>query len=299
MLNETIGIAAPKAKLVNVIPTKDNVDYNTIYYYNNAEILKNFKFIGFNRELRKENVNCILRQIKDETYGGKFIPAILVDINTLYVIDGQHRLTAYEKAMADGIDTEIKVVYEDIPEEYTDDILRLLQEAKKWDNKDYFHRAIVNGNVACKELEEWCFKHSDLCCDKNGKPNRSYAMSFMYGHRMDKEVKDLSIKPLQKKEKEFAEQIYNEVYGMFQAMKYKRANFIEGMTQSWYELRKDKNSTANYFINDMGMGFVYDNIYSELNVYQPTSKKIEWDYKFGQIINNLYRKFREKSSVAA
>ena len=40
-------------------------------------------------------------------------------------------------------------------------------------------------------------------------------------------------------------------------------------------------------------GFICNNIYEELKNYQPTTKKSDWDHKFGAIINNLYAKYRK------
>lgn len=286
----------PKGSLVNVIPTKDNVDYDRIYHYTTAEALDNFIFVNFNRDTYDKNVAKILRQIKDETHGSTFIPAIVVDINTMIVVDGQNRYEAFKKALSEGREVDVRVIYVNVPEDYLDTLIKVLQEGKKWDNRDYFHRAIANNNVACKKIEEWCEKHRELCMDKSG-PNRSYAMSFIYGRRVDKEVKDLTL-TINKTQLDFSEQIYKEVLGMFKAMRYKRQNFLEGMTQAWYALRKDKNSTANFFINEMGMDFVYGNIYYEMENYQPNTKKTDWDYKFGQIVQNLYRKFMEKKRAA-
>lgn len=285
----------PKGKMVNVIPTKENVDYNAVYHYTNGDVLKNFKFSKTNRDTYEKNVSKILRQIKDKTYGAAFIPAIIIDINTMYIIDGQNREVAFEKAFKDGVETDMKVIYVDVPSDYIDDLVRVLQEGKKWNNIDYFHRAMANGNVACRRIEEFCESHS-LCTDPKG-INRSYGMAFIYGRRVDKEVKDLTL-TISQKQLDFAEKVYEEVNGMFKSMKYKRAAFLEGMTQSWYNLRKDKNSSFNYFVDDMGMDFICDNIYSELGAFQPTTKKVDWDVKFGQIINNLYRKYREQSKAA-
>ena len=295
MFNKNTVTPNPKGNLVNVIPTKENVDYDAIYHYTNCDVLKNFRFSKTNRDTYDSNVSKILRQIKDKTYGATFIPAIIIDINTMFIIDGQNREVAFEKAFKEGAETDMKVIYVDVPADYIDGLVRVLQDGKKWGNPDYFHRAMANGNVACKKIEDFCYTH-ELCSNKKG-INRSYGMAFIYGKRVDKEVKDLSL-TITQKQLDFAEQVYDEVNGMFKSMMYKRAAFLEGMTQSWYNLRKDKNSNLNYFIEDMGMDFIYDNIYSELHAFQPPTKKADWDYKFGQIVSNLYRKFREQSKAA-
>lgn len=122
-------------------------------------------------------------------------------------------------------------------------------------------------------------------------------MSFIYGRRVDKEVKDLSL-TISKAQLDYAEQIYTEVLGMFKAMKYKRQNYLEAMVQSWYSLRKDKKTTFNWYIDEMGMDFVYDNIYHEMANYQLTTKKPDWDCKFSQIIQNLFRKYMTQKKAA-
>ena len=282
----------PQGGFVNVIPTKDNVDYTRVYSITDASLLDNFVFLKTNREVSEKNIAKIEKQIKDEEHGAMFIPPILVDINTMTIIDGQNRFTAFKKSMGKGISTEMKVMYVDVDGDYADTLVKLLQDGKNWNKDDYFHRAIANGNAACKEIEKWCMNHSELCMDKSGL-NQTYAMCFIYGKRVDKEVKDLTL-TINKKQLEFSEQIYKEVLAMFKAMKYKKANFIGGMVPSWYELRKDKNNSLNFFIDDMGMDFICNNLYDELHAFQPTSKKSEWDYKFGQIVQNIYKKYQQQ-----
>lgn len=295
MTNSTTVMPNPKGNAVNVIPTADNVDYDKVYSYDNAASVEQFNFLEFNRNTNDKNVAKILKQIKDGEYGSQFIPPIIVDFRTKAIIDGQNRYIAFLRAWDEGVDAVMRVIYVNVDEEYMDELIKVLQEGRKWNNVDYFHRAIANGNTACKKIEEWCEKHRELCYDNSG-PNRSYAMAFIYGRRVDKEVKDLSLK-VTKEQIEFSEQIYKEVLGMFKAMKYKRANFIEGMTQSWYGLRK-KDTTINNLIGDIGMDFIYDNIYCEMENYQPTTKKSDWDAKFSQIIMNLVHKYHVNKVAA-
>ena len=285
----------PQGRMVNVVPTKENVDYDRIYYYDSEESIEVFKFLGFNRETNDKNIKKIARQLNDETHGSMFIPPVTVDINTMSIVDGQNRYVAFKRSFREGGTQPMKVIYQDVPKEYLDELIKLLQEGKKWDNKDYFRRAIANGNKACSEIELWCERHEELCTDRSG-INRSYAMAFIYGRRVDREVKDLTL-TITQKQLEFAEKIYKEVLAMFNAMKYKRANFIEGMAQSWYGIRKDKNSAINFFIDEMGMDFICKNIYEEMRNHQPNTKKSDWDYKFGQIMQNLYVKHQRSKAA--
>lgn len=290
-------MANPKAIVVDVIPTKENVDYDKIYKFNTADALKKFRFLMTNRDVNNANVAKILRQITGGQYGSQFIPAIIVDINTMSVIDGQNRVVAFQRAYADGNTEIVRVIFIDVPSDYVDELIRVLQEARKWNNRDYFKRAIEYGNKACETIRDWCYEHSDLCITgkDNPKPNYSYAMSFIYGRRMDKEVKDLSIK-VTKKQLEFSEQMYSEVMQIMDAMKYRRSAFLEGLTQAWYTIRSSKDN-KNFFLEDMGLDFFTKHLYGAMGNYQTTTKKEEWLSRLGSMIENIYRKYREEMAA--
>lgn len=296
-LNNDSVMANPKASVVDVIPTKENVDYDKIYKFNTVDALKKFKFLMTNRDVNNANVAKILKQIIDGQYGSQFIPAIIVDINTMSVIDGQNRVVAFQRAYADGNDEIVRVIFINVPSEYMDELIRVLQEGRKWNNRDYFKRAIEYGNKACETIRDWCYKHSDLCITgkDNPKPNYSYAMSFIYGRRMDKEVKDLSIK-VSKKQLEFSEQMYSEVMQIMDAMKYRRSAFLEGLTQAWYAIRSSKDN-KNFFLEDMGLDFFTKHLYGAMGNYQTTTKKEEWLSRLGSMIENIYRKYREEMAA--
>jgi len=295
MSQETTVMATPKANVVEVIPTKENVDYDRIYKFRTAEVLKRFKFLSANRDVNDRNVAKILRQITEGRYGSKFIPVIIVDINTLAVVDGQNRIIAYLRAYKQGCEEPLKVVFVDVPSDYMDELIRVLQDGKKWDNRDYFKRAIENGNKACKAILDWCYNHSELCvCGKEPKPNYSYAMSFIYGKRMDKEVKDLSL-TVTKNQLEFSEQVYKEVLAIMKSMKYRRQAFLEGMTQAWYEIRSKKDN-KNFFLEEMGLDYFTSHLFDVMGSYQTTTRKEEWLGRFHSMIENLYVRYRKEAA---
>lgn len=293
MNEDSTVMATPKANLVNVIPTKENVDYDRIYKFNSADALKKFKFLLTNRDINNTNVARILKQILGGKYGSRFIPCIIVDINTLAVVDGQNRYIAALRAYSEGSEEFIRVIFIDVPPEYMDELIRVLQDGKKWDNRDYFKRAIEKGNKACKTIREWCYQHSELCMTgkDNPKPNYSYAMSFIYGKRMDKEVKELTL-TITKKQLEFAEQIYKEVLLIMKSMKYRRSAFLEGLTQAWYAIRSSKDN-KNFFLEDMGLDYFTKHLYDVMGNYQTTTKKEEWLGRLHGMIEDIYRMYRE------
>ena len=280
---------------VNVVPTVDNVDYDLIYHYTSPEVIqKTFKFNKENRDVYVDNIKRIKRQIKDKEIGGKFIPPILVDVKTKEILDGQNRYQAFIEAASEGHDIDLRVEYTSVPNDYSTKLIGILQTGKKWQNRDYFHRAKKHGVVACSVLEDWCRSHAELCMDKND-CNRSYGMAFVWGKRMDKEVKDFTLTVNQDQLK-YAEQIYKETYGIMKSMGYKRAAFMEGMVHAWYEIRKDKST--NYLIDTMGMDYVYNNIYREISDFQVSNtKKKEWLGKFHQAIRNLYHEYMTSGRV--
>lgn len=293
MNTDSTVMAEPKANLVNVIPTKDNVDYDRIYKFNDPEVLKKFKFINTNRHVRDGNVKKILRQILGGKYGSRFIPAIIVDINTLAVVDGQNRDIGFQRAYAEGSTEFVRVIFIDVPSDYMDELIRVLQEGQKWNNRDYFDRGVSYGNKACKTIKDWCYAHSELCMTgkTEPKPNYSYAMSFIYGKRVDDKVKDLSL-TVTKKQLDFAEQIYGEVLSIMKAMKYRRQAFLEGMTQAWYSIR-NSNGNLNFFLEDMGLDYFTKHLYDVMGNYQTVTKKEEWLGRLHSMIEDIYRMYRE------
>lgn len=278
----------PKGSMVNVIPTKDNVDYDRVYRYNNADAVKSFKFFNGNRDTKFSNVKNIDAQIERNEYGGQFIPTIIVDINTMGVVDGQNRLEAFRKAWANGSTEELRVLFIDVPTTYIDNLIRVLQNGKKWDNKDFFTRGKGNNVQACFDLEDWGMKH-ELCRDSRG-CNISYTMAFLYGKRMDKEVKSLSL-TLSKEQIDNAEKVYSEVEALIKALGYRRMAWLEPFTHAWFELREEP--LYKMFINEMGMGYICGNIKSLMSEFQTTTKKAEWKAEFEKVLDSLYVKYRK------
>lgn len=296
MVNEkTTVMPTPKGSLVNVIPTKENVDYGMIYMFNDPDVIKSFNFYGENRKIRKDNVKSLKRaMLNNDGYGMQFIPPIVVDINTMWIIDGQNRYVAFKEALASGVNGYLRVIFADVPLEYVSTLVKVYQDGKAWCAKDYFHRAKMHGVTACDAIEKWCMEHPELCMEKM-ECNRSYAMGFIYGRRVEKEVKDFSLTVTEEQLK-YADKIYEEVLGMINAIGYKKHAYVETMAQAWFNIRKD--SDENSLIDEMGMEFIYDNIYEEMAAFQPVTKLKVWSNKFSQIILNLYHKYKGSKKAA-
>lgn len=279
-------------KQENVFPTKETVDYDKIYHYTTPEALDRFKFCGTNRDASIKTTKKILKQIKDKQHGDQFVPPAMVDINTMIIYDGQGRYMAYKEAFFEGLEADFKVVYADVPRDYMDLLIRKLQEGTRWQNGDYYKRAIAYGNEACKKVQDWAYNHLELCKKKGGGINYSYAEAFIYGHRKTEAVKKMTL-TVTNEQLTFAEKIYDEVLKMFKLMNYKSGPFIEAMTQAWYEKRGEGKSLFNMAIHDMGMDYVYEGFYKQLQGFHTGStSKEDWKNKFSQVITNLYNEYR-------
>lgn len=101
-----------KGSMVNVVPTKENVDYDRIYYFTKDP---GFGRFPGDRDLDKGHVIDIQKGIETGKHKEKFIAPIRVDINTLNLEDGKHRYNAFLKAWKNGTKAEMRVMFENMP----------------------------------------------------------------------------------------------------------------------------------------------------------------------------------------
>lgn len=154
------------------VPTKETVDYNRIYEYDAFE-LGNDVFVKYfnNRGGRDDAMINHIKKIRDSIIkngGMERFPAIIVDINTLQIADGNSRWEAImqivEKKLMDKL--TFKVVYEDIPPEEFDDVVIAYNIGQKsWALLDFIHNYSNRGFDSFSKLIAFCESHESL---KNG-----------------------------------------------------------------------------------------------------------------------------------
>ena len=141
--------------------TPKNVDFNKIYNFTSVnEFTFNSKV---NRAINNGSVKRFVRMMNN----GTFIPMmglIVVDIFTGTIIDGQHRVTAFQMAKDEfNYDGYLLVRFVKAPSgvEELQNFIRQFQLCKKWDLEDYIS-ANINGKNDLERLREFCLNHPNL-----------------------------------------------------------------------------------------------------------------------------------------
>lgn len=131
---------------------------------------------GVNQENRAYNRQHLQRLEKQCLTSLEAMPPITINVNTNHIIDGQHRLKAYQTLCENGQldkDSKIKVMLVDIPvEEEKAAIINANTNSKNWTLDDYISSYAKAGVVYYAKLEEWCLQHSLSCIE--GKPKFRY-----------------------------------------------------------------------------------------------------------------------------
>lgn len=271
-----------------MVINKENVDYKKIYDLTEQDctdlgIVLNGVRLCDERHI-KEIANPIINS-------APFIPCIEVDINTMGIVDGQHRFEAYKRAWSSGFTGTIEVRFLDIPQEIYSDVVRDKNiHSKNWTIKDYKRAALLNGNPAMTRINEFCMSH-DLLHGKVKKDGTApikdrYAMAFLKGANVTNEIKNCTLK-ITNDDIEYAEQIYTEVENLLRELQFKStAAWFESFVQAWYDVRRDNRLVKRF--ESVGL----ENYYAEVHNMEraTTTSKYEWIERFVSILQIVEQK---------
>lgn len=129
---------------------------------NNAYVVVNekFNFIEGNREIADMSH---VRSIMNAMVNNGFIPPIVVDNKTRYVVDGQHRYTAATNLWKQGIDYQLPVIFHDFDNPLLAAIL-YNNKSKEWRTASYVKAYIADGRESYILLQRFCESHSLIGC---------------------------------------------------------------------------------------------------------------------------------------
>lgn len=194
---------------------------------------------GKNQENRAYNHGHLQKIKKQLLTSMDVMPPITVNKITNHIIDGQHRLRAYQELIAAGTldpSTKIEVKYVEIPvENEKQAIIDANTNSKNWSLDDYIASYAKAGIVSFVKLDEWCKLHP-LASD-NGNSKFRYGAAIITGKRCSSDLKNGSFtfndEDLEKADEVHAEML--EIVDLF-GLKGKGA-WIESLATSWSSVR--------------------------------------------------------------
>ena len=114
-------------------------------------------------------------------------------------------------------------------------------------------------------------------------------MAFLYGKRMDTEVRELTLKQLSQKDLKEAEDVYNEVKTMISKLGWIGGSWMEGFIQAWKSVRSGK---YKYMLDEMGFDYFSNHIFSEMIGVQTQGGKSKWENQFIHLLMNINQLYR-------
>lgn len=142
---------------------------------NNAYVVVNekFNFIEGNREVVDEKH---VRGIMNAMTKGEFIPPIIVDQSTRYIIDGQHRYIAASNLWKQNVNYELPVVFHKFENPLLAAIL-YNNKSKSWHIQNYINAYVKDNRESYIKLVNFCTTHKEMSCGKV--PNYSGAIMII------------------------------------------------------------------------------------------------------------------------
>lgn len=218
-----------------------------------------FKILGYdevvmfgkaqrNRKVKDKHVNEFVNLIKNKEYDEEtlvfgLIPIIINPV-TNHILDGQHRLEAFKKAIKRGLipeNAKILVGFWKISDECAerDTIIVLNTNSKNWTLEDYLN-SYAQMNEYYAKLRQFCQTHS-LCNQKNGdviKLNYRYGAAIIKGKACHSALKNEEF-ACDEAELALAEVIHEEMVQIRQKLEMNYSSTdIEGMATEWHKARK-------------------------------------------------------------
>lgn len=171
----------------------------------------------------------------------EILPPITINLVTGNIIDGQHRLKAYQCLIEAGAiepERKIKVMFLEIPkEEEKKAIINANINSKNWSLNDYVLSYMKEGNDSYIKLEEWCKSHS-LVSDR-GVIQYRYGAAILLGKGHRKNLKNGQFK-LTEETLRIGDKVYKEIEEIVSILELGdlQNSWVESLAVSWNNVRK-------------------------------------------------------------
>ena len=213
-----------------------------IFEFTNVE---DFTFkSNVNRAVNATNVKKFYNLMKNNKFDPQ-MGVVVVDLKSKTIIDGQHRIKAYDQAKTDfGYKTPIQVRFVEAPTGVAElqDYIRHFQNARKWQLEDYIS-ANLSGKNDLERLMEFCLSHPNL--NKGTEPTdvfwrKGAAIIAKTGSSEYKNRLKQRNMRFTKEEWEDSEKFYKEVTNLFAALgKSWTDGGFEYIVNAWKKVRYD------------------------------------------------------------
>lgn len=194
---------------------------------------------GTNQENRAYN-HAHLDKIKKQCINSlDTMPPITINVLTNHIIDGQHRLKAFQTLVENkeiDVDSKIKVMFVEIPiMDEKQAIIDANTNSKNWTIDDYIASYAKAGITSYIKLDEWCKAHP--LATENGKSKFRYGASIITGRHCQGDLKkgDFSFTDEELKRADAVHAEMLEIVELF-GLKGKGA-WIEALAVSWMDVR--------------------------------------------------------------
>lgn len=201
------------------------------------EVTKDF---GKNQENRAYNHAHLMKIQKQCLTSLEAMPPITINVVTNHIVDGQHRLKAFQNLVETSqinADSMLKVMFVEIPlEEEKQAIIDANTNSKNWSLDDYIASYVKAGIVSYVKLDEWCKGHP-LSSD-NGKSKFRYGSAIITGKRCSNELKNGEFS-FTEDELQRADEVHAEMLEIVELFNLKgKGAWIESLANSWIAVRE-------------------------------------------------------------
>ena len=281
---------------INEMVTPETVDYNRIYLYTNFDWCEKHPLNRvIDEKLVKKYKKSMLEGASDELIG-----VMIIDINTFYEYDGQHRIDAFKEAFKEGFNRPLRVMFINAPTDEKEQIelITQLNNGKHWNNYDFIN-CHKDGDNDLRKLEQFCFKHPRLYKEtktgKNkGKKTAFYrrAAAIVTGDPTyyKKSITDGTFK-VDEEMWEDAENTYKEAMKIIDASglgKQTDIPAIESIFNAWFAIRNDYHCRRKIEKLPNKFEDVYDTVYNNLDTTHTTKIDV-WKNRFKNLIDIAYK----------
>lgn len=188
-----------------------------------------FNYIPGNREVIDQKH---VRSIMNAMMRGEFIPPIIVDRKTNFVMDGQHRNEARMFLLKEGIEIALGVIYADFDNPLLAAIM-YNNKRKEWRIASYVKAYIHDNRESYKLLHNFCETHELFATGKKYK--YSCAITLLT-HMYDTEVMKNGDLVITQEQCNNAEVVYNE---LLELSKFLRCITTKSVLKAWIAARSE------------------------------------------------------------